>query len=255
MSADAPAPIRPRIVAHRGGAAEGVQNSLALFRACAGAGFDGVELDVHRAADGTLVVHHDAWLDRSTDAQGPVAARSAADLAAVRLDGGDEGLPTLEAALEVLGPDQALDLHVEIKTDHTGLTPQSLVAQTLGVLDARGLIPRTILTSFRIEELEAAVAARPGLRTALAIQLSTAWMAGGLEALARRGLDVPGLVLSLEAMLLKSNLEAMTALAPGRLGVWNADDEHALRFWLARPVVQIITDRPTLAVRLRDGIV
>ena len=253
MPADAPAPLRARIVAHRGGAAEGVQNSLSRFRACVGAGFDGVELDVHRAADGALVVHHDAWLDRSTDAEGPVATRSTADLAALRLNGGDEGLPTLDATLDVLAADPALELHIEIKTDHAGLTPPGLVEETLNVLDARGLIPRTVLTSFRVEELEAAVAARPGLRTALAIQLSTAWMAGGLTALARRGLAVPGLILSLEAMLLKSNLQAMTDLAPGRLGVWNADDDNALRFWLTQPVVQIVTDRPTLARALRDG--
>src|SRR5438132_7158722 len=44
---------------HRGAAASVRENTVAAFEAAVAAGADGVELDVRRAADGRLVVHHD----------------------------------------------------------------------------------------------------------------------------------------------------------------------------------------------------
>ena len=50
---------KPLVIAHRGASAREVENSLAAFRAAAGLGSDGVELDIHATADGALIVHHD----------------------------------------------------------------------------------------------------------------------------------------------------------------------------------------------------
>jgi len=50
---------RALVIAHRGASGYEVENSLAAFRAAARLRADAVELDVHAAADGTLVVHHD----------------------------------------------------------------------------------------------------------------------------------------------------------------------------------------------------
>ncbi|WP_122466029.1 glycerophosphodiester phosphodiesterase family protein [Brevundimonas lutea] len=245
-------PGRPRIIAHRGGAAEQAQNTLGAFRACVGSGIDGVEFDVHQARDGVLIIHHDAWLDRSTDGHGAVAVHTAQALAALKVRGAAEGPPRLDDALEALGTDPRLELHLEVKTDHRGRVPDGLVQRCLEAAAARGLTDRLVITSFRADDLECAVTTCPGLRTALAIQLSTSWMVGGLEVLVERGLRIPGCVISLESLLARTNLEWLLEIAPGRLGVWNADDEDDLRFWLGQPVRQIITDRPTLALRLRD---
>jgi len=46
-------------------------------------GADGVEFDVHLARDGEVVIIHDATLERTTDATGPVAQRTSTELAAV----------------------------------------------------------------------------------------------------------------------------------------------------------------------------
>jgi glycerophosphoryl diester phosphodiesterase len=65
-------------------------------------GVDGVEFDVHVAHDGELVVIHDPTLERTTEGQGVVAERTAAELGAIPLrDGGGEGVPRLDAVLEV----------------------------------------------------------------------------------------------------------------------------------------------------------
>ncbi len=50
----------PRILAHRGASRVARENTVEAFVGAAALGADGVELDVHRSADGELVVHHDA---------------------------------------------------------------------------------------------------------------------------------------------------------------------------------------------------
>jgi glycerophosphoryl diester phosphodiesterase len=76
----------PQVFAHRGGAALAPENTLAAFDRGMAAGADGLELDVHLSADSELVVLHDSLLDRTTNATGPVARRTAAELA--RVDAG-----------------------------------------------------------------------------------------------------------------------------------------------------------------------
>ena len=51
--------MKPLVIAHRGASSIALENSLAAFRAAAGQGADGVELDVHATIDGEIVVHHD----------------------------------------------------------------------------------------------------------------------------------------------------------------------------------------------------
>src|SRR5215210_8056999 len=74
---------RPLVYAHRGGAKLRPENTLASFDNGLALGADGLELDVRLSRDGQVVVHHDAALDRTTNASGPVADRTAAELAMV----------------------------------------------------------------------------------------------------------------------------------------------------------------------------
>ena len=54
---------------------------MAAFEHGLSLGADGLELDVHLSKDGEVIVHHDPTLERTTNGRGPVAARSAAELA------------------------------------------------------------------------------------------------------------------------------------------------------------------------------
>src|SRR3954468_3153993 len=108
------------IIGHRGARNLWPENSLDGFRRTRALGIEGVEFDVHPARDGTLVVIHDATLERTTEGQGPVADRTAAELAATPLrDGGGAGVPTLDEVLDVFAG-SAVELHIEIKTDANG---------------------------------------------------------------------------------------------------------------------------------------
>ena len=88
-------------VAHRGLHERGAgvpENSLAAFRAAADAGY-AMELDVRLSADDTVMVFHDARLDRLAGRPGRVIETAAADLRQMHLHDTAETIPTLADVL------------------------------------------------------------------------------------------------------------------------------------------------------------
>lgn len=77
------------------------ENSRAAIRAAIAAGY-GIEIDVQLSADGAAMVFHDYALDRLTHNSGAVRLRSADELKAVPLKGGDEGIPDLPEVLRLV---------------------------------------------------------------------------------------------------------------------------------------------------------
>ncbi|MFF1445441.1 glycerophosphodiester phosphodiesterase [Streptomyces sp. NPDC058295] len=93
---DHPGPIP---FAHRGGAAEGLENTAAQFRRAVEAGYRYIETDVHATRDGKLVAFHDATLDRMTDGAGRIADLLWSDIRHARV-AGKEPVPLFEELLE-----------------------------------------------------------------------------------------------------------------------------------------------------------
>ncbi|MFI1396857.1 glycerophosphodiester phosphodiesterase [Streptomyces sp. NPDC020681] len=85
--------------AHRGGAADGIENTAAAFRRAADLGYRYFETDVHTTADGMLVAFHDTTLDRVTDANGKISALPWNEVQQARV-GGKEPLALFEQLLE-----------------------------------------------------------------------------------------------------------------------------------------------------------
>ncbi|MET8167127.1 glycerophosphodiester phosphodiesterase [Streptomyces sp. NPDC005329] len=93
---DHPGPIP---FAHRGGAADGLENTAAQFRRAVEAGYRYIETDVHATRDGKLVAFHDATLDRVTDGAGRIADLLWSDVRHARV-AGKEPVPLFEELLE-----------------------------------------------------------------------------------------------------------------------------------------------------------
>ncbi|MER7664976.1 MULTISPECIES: glycerophosphodiester phosphodiesterase [unclassified Streptomyces] len=85
--------------AHRGGAADGIENTTAAFRRAADLGYRYFETDVHTTADGKLVAFHDSTLDRLTDAEGRISDLPWSEIQQAKV-AGKEPLPLFEELLE-----------------------------------------------------------------------------------------------------------------------------------------------------------
>ena len=113
------APRKPLVIAHRGDTAAAPENTLAAFAAAIDAGADGIEFDVHPSRDGALVVHHDYYLDRTTNGAGLVSGYTLAELRT--LDAGawfderfaGESIPTLEEVLSLAAGHVRLEIELK----------------------------------------------------------------------------------------------------------------------------------------------
>jgi glycerophosphoryl diester phosphodiesterase len=96
------------------------ENSLAAFRAAIAAGY-GIEMDLQLSADGHAMVFHDYDLGRLTGTKGAVQQRTAAQLGAIPLIGGTDGIPTLDQVLKLVAG--RVPLLIEIKDQDGGMGP------------------------------------------------------------------------------------------------------------------------------------
>ena len=76
----------PIAFAHRGGAGEAPENTLAAFEVAVALGYGYLETDAHLTRDGVLVAFHDPRLDRVTDRAGAIA-----DLEIAEVEAADAG--------------------------------------------------------------------------------------------------------------------------------------------------------------------
>lgn len=122
--------VLPRVIGHRGAAADAPENTLAGIRAAAAAGVAWVEFDVRLTADRRCVLLHDENLKRTTGVKRHVRATNHDDV--VELDAGSwfspdfsgERLPALETVLEELSR-LGIGANIEIKSDPRRAAPMA----------------------------------------------------------------------------------------------------------------------------------
>lgn len=250
---------RPLILAHRGGCALGPENTLAAFDLGLQAGADGLELDVHLSSDGVPVVHHDATLDRTTSQVGPVAALTAAELA--RVDAGHRftrnsdfpfrkqgvGIPALR---DVLIRYRDVPIVIEMKVDSAQMG--EAVARDVLTADAAD---RVCVAGYGARSAAAARAALPGVATSATHSEVRLAVYRGLAGWPVRYVDYGGYQVpecNGWVRIVSPRFVRNAHTANLKVQVWTVDEESDMRRLLEWGVDGLITNRPDLAVRVRD---
>jgi glycerophosphoryl diester phosphodiesterase len=145
----------PVAIAHRGGHADGKENTLAAFRQAVELGYDYLETDVHMTADGVLVAMHDDDLDRVTDMAGNIADMDWAQVSKARI-GGQEPVPKM---VELLDAFPEARFMIDPKSD-TAVDP------LIRMLSDRGDVDRVCIGSFEQRRLRRVRRALPVVATA-----------------------------------------------------------------------------------------
>jgi glycerophosphoryl diester phosphodiesterase len=251
---------RPLVFAHRGGCALGPENTLAAFDLGMQAGADGLELDVHLSADGVPVVHHDSTLDRTTSASGPLASRTAADLARVdagwRFAGRGDfpfrgqgiGIPSLG---EVLRKYRDVPVIIEMKVDSREMG--EAVAREVRIA---GAADRVCVSSFGARSAAAARAALPEMPCSASQAEVRLAVYRTLVRLPVRRPRYGGYLVPERAGRLTIVSQRFIQYAHEtevKVQVWTVDEEAEMRRLLDWGVDGLISNQPDLAIRVRDS--
>ncbi len=118
----------PVILAHRGGAHEYEENTMAAFKACYERGIRAFETDIRMTKDGVLVILHDDSFDRTHHATGPVEEKTADEIREITSKQGQKML-FLEELLQYLADKPGMYVELEMKTSNKTLYPDSRIDQ------------------------------------------------------------------------------------------------------------------------------
>ena len=215
------------VVAHRGlWRWNSVENSADAFTHAAAERFDS-ECDVWLAADGVPVVIHDATLDRTTTAVGPVTALTSKQLRQITLRD-----PQRTQHVPMLADVADRVSFIEIKQDDA----PRLVRETIRLMHGR----RWLLQSFDPANIEHALAIDPTIDFAILVE-EPAQLAYAIERRWRTHMNHE---------LLDDRSAGMLADAGIDMGVWTVNTPEAVDRVLRYRPLAIISDDP-LMVRQR----
>ena len=250
----------PQVFAHRGGSALGPENTIAAFDLGLAAGADGLELDVHLSADGVVVVHHDETLDRTTNGSGPLARRTADELAAIdaghrferegRFEwrGQGVGIPTLR---EVLHRYTRVPIIIEMKVDSAAMG-EALAAEVRRA-DA---VQRVCAAGFGARALRAARAALPEMASSacapeVRLALYRSWVRWPVRHVPYIAYQVPEV--SDGHRIVSPTFVRHAHRASLKVQVWTVDERSDMDRLLSWGVDALISNRPDIAVIARDA--
>jgi glycerophosphoryl diester phosphodiesterase len=243
-----------QVIAHRGGAELRPENTLAAFAHAVALGADVLEMDLRGAADGTLVILHDATVDRTTDGRGRVDSLALGDLR--KLDAGfswstDGGrthpfrgkgirIPTLEEVFQQF-PDQRMNIEMK--------RVEPVLAQPLCALIRRtGMTQRVLIASMDVDTIEAFRRACPDVATSMSRREALVFF--GLQRARLEAVYSP----PVQALQVPYWFGDTFVPTPGfveaarrrnfKVHVWTINDDKRMRELIEIGVDGIVTDRP-----------
>ncbi|MBE3640022.1 glycerophosphodiester phosphodiesterase [Mangrovicoccus sp. HB182678] len=240
-----------RIASHRGGTLDFGDSTPAAFRATAALALEEVEFDLHPSADGAIIVHHDATLDRSTDRSGAIAGMSLAEIRGARLDHGAGAPPPTLQELCAIFRDSPVGFRCEFKPGADGRPYPGFVPRVLEALAREGMLARTVFSSFQIETQDelARLSDRPRLWLVSPPVLRQLGEAAVIETALAHGIPEIGVMIDCA----DAGLQARARAAGLEFGCYAAHDTARIDRALALGVKVFTTDRPLLAIARREA--
>ena len=245
-----------RVAAHRGGALLWPENSLLAFRRALASGVDILEFDLHLTADGHVVVHHDATLERTTTGIGALGVRSLPDLQGLRLrarDGAitDERIPSFSEVLDLAAASR-VEVMPEIKTGPGGQRYAGIEEKVVALIRSRGIAARTTVQAFQAETVRRVRELDPALATMLVVGSRQLEGVPAVDAV-RRAKAADATDLGIDHRLVDRALVHAARAAGLRLSVWTVNTEADMRRLVDLGVDVIMSDRPDLLLRVLKG--
>jgi glycerophosphoryl diester phosphodiesterase len=234
--------VNPLVIAHRGARRVAPENTVEAFVAAARLGADGVELDVHRAADGALVVHHDA----DAHGVGVLSERALAEIRAARPE-----IPTLEEALDACA---GMLVNVEVKNlpgDADYDPADGAAAAVVELLNRRANRDDVLVSSFNIESADRVRALDASIPTGFLTLVGLDPVDGVEVAHAHGHGAVHPDVRSLGDSAAEATITRAHELGMA-VNVWTVNGEEEMRRLAAAGVDALITDVPDVARRVLD---
>ncbi|TCI04636.1 glycerophosphodiester phosphodiesterase [Corallincola luteus] len=147
------------VIAHRGASGYAPENSHSAICRALEMNVDAIEIDLH-CVEGELLVIHDRWLHRTTQARGQLKDYTLAQLR--EIDAGDgKPIPTLWEVLQLV--DGRCDLNLELKCEHTLIPTLKNLDQAVNALN---FTPNQFLiSSFNHHLLNESVSLQPKFAT------------------------------------------------------------------------------------------
>ncbi len=238
----------PIVMAHRGGAEEAVENSMAAFRRLREIGIGYLETDVHLSADGVVVVCHDPMLDRNYDGTGLVSGYTYEELLQFKNEAGEQ-MPRLADVLEEF-PD--LRLNIDAKNNE-------VVDPLLDVLRDHDAIGRCLIASFSEKRLERVrEIGGPEVTTSLGTNAIVRLMLAAETVSNADSWHVPGPRHHARAAQVPSKSRGIRVVTPRFIAtahmaglavhVWTVNEREQMFELVNMGVDGLITDKPSLAI-------
>lgn len=238
---------QPKIFAHRGAAAGAPENTLVAFDRALELNVNGFELDLRLTSDGVPVVLHDATLDRTTNARGPISKFTLKDLESIdagyRFPGPKNiRIPTLAAMLERY---RSTPMILEIKENSIPLIREVMRLVELAEAFDRVMISGVHQTPARFARqywhpVATGATKREGWRAYAESYFSRTWMKCSFDAL-----QIPRAVGRLKPAtprFLKWARERGKAFH-----VWTVNTPEEMENYFTLGVDVVLTDRPEMA--------
>jgi len=243
---------RPLIIAHRGGAMESTENTIAAFERAARVSADGIETDIRLTRDGVVVIYHDDYFGRVEGLAAAARTRlisdmnysdlSAQTLVPVGEDTGGRRVPTLGDLLRQV---KSVRLNIELKRCARF---DELVSKTIAILKSFSELDRVVLEA---PDLETAEKLRQGLGPQIKLHINPGYdgtvpYSVSLE----RVLKFRPHSISVSYKKLSREIVELAHKAGVEVWVWTVDSPEIAQAMRLLGVDAIKTDKPTMLVEL-----